>query len=90
MHSSIEERQRLIEAVNALPKQALGELASFIDYLCYKTAQPVAIQNGADFLLSIAGLGTSPEPDVSERDEEILRAEVDPIRGWHHGSNSSV
>ncbi len=39
--------------------------------------------SGAEFLLAIAGIGTSEEDDVSERDEEILAAEVDPIRGWH-------
>jgi hypothetical protein len=38
--------------------------------------------SGAEFLLAIAGIGDSEEDDVSERDEEILRAGVDPIRGW--------
>lgn len=38
--------------------------------------------SGEEFLLSIAGIGTSEEDDVSERDEEILAAEVDPIYGW--------
>jgi predicted transcriptional regulator len=35
-----------------------------------------------EFLFAIAGLGESDEDDVSERDEEILASEVDPIRGW--------
>jgi hypothetical protein len=39
--------------------------------------------SGVEFLLSIAGLGVSDEDDVSERDEEILASEVNPIRGWH-------
>jgi len=90
MNTSTEERQRLIEAVNALPAEALTELASFIDYLHYKSTQPSAKQSGSAFLLSIAGLGISQEQDVSERDEEILRAEVDPIRGWHHSSDHPV
>lgn len=87
MNTSTEERQKLIEAVNALPAEALIELASFIDYLRYKSVQPSANQSSSAFLLSIAGLGSSQERDVSERDEEILRTEVDPIRGWHHSSD---
>jgi hypothetical protein len=39
--------------------------------------------SGVAFLLSIAGQGHSSESDVSERDEEILATEIDPIRGWH-------
>jgi hypothetical protein len=39
--------------------------------------------SGIEFLYAIAGLGASNEHDVSERDEEILASEVDPIRGWH-------
>jgi hypothetical protein len=38
--------------------------------------------SGVEFLLSIAGQGESGESDISERDEEILASEVDPIRGW--------
>lgn len=34
------------------------------------------------FLLAIAGLGSSSQGDVAERDEEILAAEIDPLRGW--------
>ena len=39
--------------------------------------------SGVSFLLSIAGQGTSEETDVSERDEEILATEIDPIYGWN-------
>lgn len=35
-----------------------------------------------EFLYAIAGIGASDEDDISERDEEILESEVDPIRGW--------
>jgi len=38
--------------------------------------------SGVAFLLSIAGQGRSTESDVSERVEEILATEIDPIRGW--------
>ena len=36
-------------------------------------------------LLALVGLGESDgETDVSERAEEILAAEIDPIRGWSY------
>jgi predicted transcriptional regulator len=38
--------------------------------------------SGIEFLSAIAGMGTSAESDVSERDEEILAAGIDPVRGW--------
>lgn len=37
---------------------------------------------GVLFLLSLAGQGASGEHDVSERDEAILVAEIDPVKGW--------
>lgn len=40
-----------------------------------------------EFLYSIVGLGKSNQDDVSERDEEILASEIDPIRGWHIDDN---
>ncbi|MGA9378674.1 MAG: type II toxin-antitoxin system HicB family antitoxin [Phormidium sp.] len=38
----------------------------------------------SNFLMSIASLGESEETDLSEREEEILKSEVDPIRGFYH------
>jgi predicted transcriptional regulator len=38
--------------------------------------------SGVQALLAIAGQGMSDENDVSERDEEILRTEIDSVRGW--------
>ncbi len=32
--------------------------------------------------MSIAGLGASAETDVSEQDEDILKNEIDSVRGW--------
>ncbi len=32
--------------------------------------------------ISIIGIGESDEDDISERDEEILRAEIAPLGGW--------
>jgi hypothetical protein len=77
------ERQNLIEAVNALPEEALTELVSFVEYLRYKTSQ---LKNPKpptqNFLLTVAGLGNSGQSDISDSDEEILHNEVDPIYGW--------
>ena len=38
--------------------------------------------------LSIAGIGHSEAGEVSERVDEILRAEVDPVAGWSQGQSS--
>ena len=35
----------------------------------------------SEFLFSIVGIGEAEE-DLSERDEEILSEEIDPVRGW--------
>jgi hypothetical protein len=77
------ERQKLIEAVNSLPNDALPELAGFLDYLHDKSAQQKEPdRQSSSFLMAIAGLGSSNQQDVSERDEEILRNEIHPIYGW--------
>lgn len=72
--------------ITQLPASALPELLNFVEYLQLKTDDrfplPPSSQPGSNFLLSIAGIGTSEEDDLSERDEEILAQEVDPIRGW--------
>lgn len=81
-------RQQLIETVDNLPTEVLPELAIFLDYLRFKTGYtPPALgvmppAAGSSFLLAIAGIGASEETDIAERDEEILAAEIDPIRGW--------
>jgi hypothetical protein len=82
VNTSIAKRQQIIEEIDTLPEDALAELGSFIAYLRYKSVdqQPEAPQ--ANFLLSIAGLGTSVEKNVSERDEAILASEIDPLHGW--------
>ena len=77
------ERQNLIEAVNALPDEVLIELASFVDYLRYKTIQQQSTDlPQKNFLMAIAGLGKSGQADISDTDEEILRDEIDPTYGW--------
>lgn len=87
MSTILPSRSQLIEVVNTLPVEALPELANFLSYLQFKVesapqpesaAQPAS---GSEFLLSIAGLGSADE-DLSERDEDILADEIDPVRGW--------
>ncbi len=91
MDRSTIERQQILEAVSALPEETLGELASFLDYLRYKSAQHTEANNqSANFLLAVAGLGNSGQHDVSERDEEILRNEIDPVYGWSSKPSNSV
>jgi hypothetical protein len=83
MDGIISERQKLIEAVNSLPDEVLLELASFLDYLRYKSIQRRESDINTDnFLIAVAGLGNSGQHDVSERDEEILGSEIDPVYGW--------
>lgn len=83
------ERQKLIEAVNTLPNEVLPELATFLDYLRYKSSQrKEPNNNSSEFLQSIAGLGNSEQHDISERDEEILRSEIDPVYGWNIKPNT--
>lgn len=88
MDGIIAERQKLIEAISTLPDEALLELASFLDYLRYKSVQQRESNNNAtSFLLAVAGLGNSGQQDASERDEEILRNEINPVYGWNLKSN---
>lgn len=83
MSKTTVERQNLIEAVNALPDDVLIELASFVEYLCYKTVRQQSTDlPQQNFLLAIAGLGKSGQPNTSDHDEEILHNEIDPIHGW--------
>lgn len=80
-------RQNLVEAVNALPDDALIELASFLDYLRYKTVQNQDTKPPTqNFLLTVAGLGNSGQTNISDTDEEILQNEIDPIYGWNSQS----
>ncbi|HAA28475.1 MAG TPA: hypothetical protein DCE56_13330 [Cyanobacteria bacterium UBA8553] len=84
MDGTTRERQKIIEAVSALPDEVLLELANFLDYLRYKsTYQRDSSNNASSFLFAVAGLGNSGQQDVSERDEEILRNEIDPVYGWN-------
>lgn len=82
MSTSTAKRQQIIEEIDTLPEDALSELASFIEYLRYKSVEQKSEAPQANFLLSITGLGTSGETNGSERDEAILASEVDSLHGW--------
>ena len=89
MDAAILTRQQLTKAIDELPVEVLPELATFIDYLRFKATAPRPSPEaespehpGSAFLLSIADLGATDDDDISERDEEILAREIDPIRGW--------
>jgi hypothetical protein len=91
MSKTTVERQNLVEVMNALPDEVLIELANFLDYLRYKTSQfKEPDLSRQKFLLSVAGLGKSGQQDVSERDEEILCNEIDPVYGWSSSQDNSV
>ena len=83
MDNLIPSRPQLIEVIKNLPREALPELASFLTYLQFKAEKAKETKNasGAEFLMSIVGLGEAEE-DLSERVEEILAKEIDPVRGW--------
>ena len=83
-------RQQIIEVIDNLSEDAFSELVSFIGYLCYKAIEQKAEPHYNSFLLSIVGLGSSTEKDVSKRDEEILANEVNPIRGWSIHTDEQV
>jgi hypothetical protein len=81
MNTLTPDRGKLIEAINKLPMDVLPELADYLSYLQFKiksVAKPEKTKQKSDFLLSIAGLGEAEE-DLSERDEEILVKETDPM-----------
>ncbi len=78
-------RQQLIQNIEELPGEVLPELANFIHYLHFKSQfrkPPPAPVTSNNFLLAIAGLGSCEEDDLSERDEEILAKEINPLSGW--------
>lgn len=85
------ERQNLIAALQTLPDEALTELASFVEYLRYKTLSPSPSEpTNQNFLLTIAGLGESGQSDVSDSTKEILSHEIDPIHGWNSKPENSL
>lgn len=92
MSQSIVARHQLIDVINSLPSEVLPELANYLSYIQFKIARPAQTEkpaSGSSFLLSIAGLGEAEE-NLSQCDEDILRKEIDPVRGWgldHEGKS---
>ena len=82
MINSTVDREQLLTLINALPDELLAEVANYADYLQSKTIISNQTNQSSNFLLSIVGLGSSEEKDVSDRQEEILANEIDPIAGW--------
>jgi hypothetical protein len=81
-------RQQLIATIEELPAESLSELVIFLEYLRFKTNRvPLKRKKtktlpNSSFLLAITGLGAAAETNIAERDEEILAAEIDPIRDF--------
>jgi hypothetical protein len=82
MMNSTVDREQLLNLIHALPDELLAEVANYADYLQSKAIASNQTNQSSNFLLSIAGLGSSEENDVSDRQEEILANEIDPITGW--------
>ena len=94
MIDSTKTRQQAVAKIAGLSENSLLKLMEFIDYLQYKedhqSVEPSTREPAKNFLLSIAGLGSSGETDISERDEEILAREVHPIYGWKADGEEQV
>ena len=82
MNGKTLERQKFLKEVSALPNEVLIELSNFLDEFRNKAVQQQKIESSSSFLQSIAGLGSSQEHDISERDEEILQHEIDTTYSW--------
>jgi hypothetical protein len=90
-------KEKVLKEVAQFPENKLRELYDVIHHLrlgieaasspeehhdvSYQECPMSSKASGSAFLLSIAGIGAAEE-DLSERDEEILTQEIDPIRGW--------
>ena len=82
MINSTVDREQLLTLINALSDELLAEVANYANYLKSKAIVSNQPNQSINFLLSIAGLGSSEEKNVSDRQEEILANEIDPITGW--------
>lgn len=71
----IEQLQRIAQREQRDPLDVIAEAVDL-----YEATQEQISQQ--DFLAAITGLGVADVTDLSERDEEILAAEISPIRGW--------
>jgi hypothetical protein len=65
IHSTVD-REQLLTLINDLPDELLAEVANYADYLQSKAITSNQPNQPINFLLSIVGLGSSEEKDVSE------------------------
>jgi hypothetical protein len=77
----VERIQELAKKEKQSPEQVI---AAAIDI--YAPKQP---NSGDGFWESIIGLGSSGDPTLAERDEEILAEDIDPVRGWGSPSDDT-
>ena len=86
MINSTVDREQILTLIHALPDEILAEVANYADYLQSKCITPNQSNQNTNFLLSIAGLGSSEEKDISDKQEEILTNEINPLKGWNLNS----
>ncbi len=94
MQSSANTPEIIYKSIQQLDSESLDELANFVEYLEFKhkskskSQSETSLQSnqpersGKKFLQNIAGICTTLEDDISERDEEILTKETHSIYGF--------
>lgn len=80
--------EQLIQRIERIAQRERREEIDVIAEAVELYEEKTEVVEGRSFLLSVANLGRSQEGDVSERDEEILAREVDPLLGWSIGDRS--
>ncbi|SEH09011.1 hypothetical protein [Candidatus Venteria ishoeyi] len=72
--------QELLQAVKKL--QPIEFEAFLVQILNLQARYQRQTNKPQNFLQTITGLGCSEEKTVSEQADDILRQEIDPIKGW--------
>jgi uncharacterized protein (UPF0335 family) len=80
--------EQLVKRIERIARRERREEVEVIAQAVELYEEKAQVSESRSFLLSIVGLGRSQERDISERDEEILSSEIDPIRGWDLGERS--
>jgi hypothetical protein len=80
--------ERLVQRIERIARRERREEADVIAQALELYEEKTEAVGGRSFLLAVAGLGSSKEGDISERDEEILSGEIDPVHGWRLGERS--
>jgi hypothetical protein len=80
--------EKLVKRIERIARRERREEVEVIAQAVELYEENAQVSESRSFLLSIVGLGSSQERDISERDEEILSSEIDPIRGWDLGESS--